>query len=127
MPIAVDSLNKKLFGLLNTKGYNPVPKDSKGQNTPVPDEAEVFKFTFKKGGEAKGDVWITIDTSQNLVVYYDDDVSDADEGNTSGTEFTDSWTGFIQHLKSWAQRRQLSFELKNKNHLSSDMAQRAHM
>jgi len=127
MPIITASLNKKLYDLLKVRGYDPIPKDSTGQTTPVPDDAEVFKFKFKKGGEPVGDVWTTIDSSQNLVVYYDDDVSDSDEQNTSGGQFTDSWIGLIQHLKSWAQRRQLSFELKNKNHLSGDMAQRAHM
>jgi Protein of unknwon function (DUF3008) len=128
MAINNESLNRKLYGLLKVKGYNPVPKDSKGQTTPVPDEAEVFKFTFTRGGKAVGDVWITIDSSQNLVVYYDDEVADDDENTGAGaTDFNDSWTGLIQHLKNWAQRRQLSFELKNKNHLSSDMAQRAHM
>ena len=127
MPIITASLNKKLYDLLKVRGYDPIPKDSTGQTTPVPDDAEVLKFKFKKGGEPVGDVWTTIDSSQNLVVYYDDDVSDSDEQNTSGGQFTDSWIGLIQHLKSWAQRRQLSFELKNKNHLSGDMAQRAHM
>lgn len=127
MPIKTDSLNRKLYELLKVRGYNPVPKDSEGQTTPVPDDAEVFKFTFKKDDKDVGEVWITIDSSQNLVVYYDDDVSDSDQENTSGTGFSNSWTGFIQNLKNWAQRRQLSFELKNKNHLSSDMAQRSHM
>jgi hypothetical protein len=128
MAVNQESLNRKLYGLLKVKGYNPVPKDSSGQTTPVPDEAEVFKFTFKRGGQDVGDVWITIDSSQNLVIYYDDEVADDDENTgAGGADFNDSWTGLIQHLKNWAQRRQLSFELKNKNHLSSDMAQRAHM
>jgi len=127
MPVVTASLNKKLYDLLKVRGYDPIPKDSTGQTTPVPDDSDVFKFTFKKGGEAIGDVWITIDSSQNLVVYYDDAVSDSDEENTASGSQTDTWMGLLQHLKSWAQRRQLSFELKNKNHLTGDMAQRAHM
>ena len=47
MPITNDSLNKKLYQLLKVQGFDPVPKDSKGNTTPVPDEAEVFRFTFK--------------------------------------------------------------------------------
>lgn len=125
MPIATSNLNKKLYDLLKVKGYDPIPKDATGKTTPVPDDADVIKFTFKKDGEAMGDAWVTIDSSQNLVIYYDDDVADLDQ-NSSGTH-ADSWMGLIQHLKSWAQRRQLSFELKNKNHLTGDMAQRAHM
>ena len=45
MPINNDSLNKKLYDLLKVQGYDPVPKNSEGETTPVPDEADVFKFT----------------------------------------------------------------------------------
>ena len=127
MPIQTDSLNRKLYDLLKTRQYNPIPKDSTGETSPVPDEADIFKFTFKKDGKEYGDVWATIDSSQTLIIYYDDSVADSDDENTSGTQFTDSWSGLLQHLKNWAQRRQLSFELRNKDHLSSDMAQRSHM
>lgn len=127
MPINNESLNRNLYDLLNVRGYNPVPKDAEGKTTPVPDEADVIKFSFIKNNENYGDVWATIDSSQKLVLYYDDEIADSGDENTSGTEFSDSWIGLLKHLKNWAQRRQLSFELKNKNHLVSDMAQRADM
>ena len=127
MPINNESLNVKLYELLKTKGYNPVPMDSKGERTPVAQEADIFKFNFIKDGVNYGEVWVTINNAQNVAVYYDDEVADSPSDNTSGTEYTDSWTGFLNHLKNWSQRRQLSFELKNKDHLANDMAQREYM
>lgn len=123
MPINSDSLNKKMYNLLKIRGYNPIPKDSEGQTTPVPDEAEVIKFTFSADGKDYGEVWVTIDSSQNLIIYFGDDVTDSDDDVSP----PNNWTSLLNHLKNWAQRRQLSFELKNKNHLASDMAQRSHM
>lgn len=127
MPINNESLNLKLYELLKTRGYSPTPMDSKGERTPVPQEADIFKFNFIKDGKNYGEVWATINNAQSVIVYYDDEVADSPSDNTSGTEFTDSWTGLLNHLKNWAQRRQLSFELKNKDHLANDMAQREYM
>ena len=72
MPISTDSMNKDLYKFLRTKGFDPMPKDSDGQTIPVPDEAEVFKFTFKQDGKDIGPAWVTIDGNQNLRIYYDD-------------------------------------------------------
>ena len=130
MAINQESFNNNLFDLLKTRGYNPVPIDAKGQNTPVPQDADVFKFDFKKGMDDNknyGPVWASIDNASNLIIYYDDNIADSDDTNTSGTEFSDSWPSLLKVLKKWAMRRQLGFELKNRNHLGSDMAQREYV
>ena len=127
MSINSEALQRKLYDLLDNKGYNPKPMDSTGKITPVPEEAAVIKFDFIKDGENYGKVWISIDGSKKLKIYYGDSVSSSPSDNTSGTPYSDSWTGLISHLKNWAQRRQLSFELRNENHLEADMAQREHM
>lgn len=127
MSINSEALQRKLYDLLDNKGYNPKPMDATGKVTPVPEEAAVIKFDFIKDGENYGKVWISIDGSKKLKIYYGDSVSDSPSDNTSGTPYSDSWTGLIRHLKNWAQRRQLSFELRNENHLEADMAQREHM
>ena len=127
MAINQESFNTGLYDLLKTRGYNPTPIDSKGQNTPVPQDADIFKFDFKKGPnttEDYGPVWVTIDKAANLIVYFDDDIADSGDDNTSGTEFSDSWPSLLNVLKRWAMRKQLGFELKNRDHLGSDMAQR---
>ena len=127
MSINSEALQRKLYDLLDNKGYNPKPMDATGKITPVPEEAAVIRFDFIKDGENYGKVWISIDGSKKLKIYYGDNVSDSPSDNTSGTPYSDSWTGLISHLKNWAQRRQLSFELRNENHLEADMAQREHM
>jgi len=127
MSINSEALQRKLYDLLDNKGYNPKPMDATGKVTPVPEEAAVIKFDFIKDGENYGKVWISIDGSKKLKIYYGDSVSDSPSDNTSGTPYSDSWTALLNHLKNWAQRRQLSFELRNENHLEADMAQRDHM
>ena len=127
MSINSEALQRKLYDLLDNKCYNPKPMDATGKITPVPEEAAVIRFDFIKDGENYGKVWISIDGSKKLKIYYGDNVSDSPSDNTSGTPYSDSWTALINHLKNWAQRRQLSFELRNENHLEADMAQREHM
>jgi len=128
MPIKQDTFNLRLYDFLKSWGYRPVPIDSKGQNAPVPQEADVFKFTFTKNNKEIGDVWVTVDQAQKVIVYFDDEVANSDDSNTSSDkEFNDSWTGFLHSLKNWAFRKQLKFEPKNKDHLAADMAQREHM
>ena len=127
MPIKTDSLQRKLCDLLNVRGYKPEPKNSEGKTSPTPEDADVIKFTFSQDGNAIDSVWVTIDSSHSLVVYYDDAVMREGNAKTPGLQYDDSWTGLLKQLKNWAQRRQLSFELKNKDHLASDMAQRTSM
>ena len=127
MPISTDSLNNRLYKLLKVRGFDPISMDSKGQATPVPDDAEVFKFTFKQDGEARGKAWITIDSNNQVKVYYNDDIANSEGAETNVQGIDNSWTGFLQQLKMWAQRRQLNFDTQNQDHLSGDMAQRAHM
>jgi hypothetical protein len=127
MPVKTDSLNRDLYKLLKVRGYDPIPKGSDGETVPVPDEAEVFKFTFKKDGNPVDTAWVTIDSNQDLKIYYDDDIADSTNEDLESGSFDDSWTGFLQQLKMWSQRRQLGFDTENKDHLASDMAQRDHM
>jgi len=127
MPIKTDSLYRDLYKLLKVRGYDPIPKGSDGETVPVPDEAEVFKFTFKKDGKPIDTAWVTIDSNQDLKIYYDDGIVDSTTEDLESGSFDDSWTGFLQQLKMWSQRRQLGFDTENKDHLASDMAQRDHM
>lgn len=123
MPINTDSLNKDLYNLFKTQGFEPKPLDSAGKSTPVPDAADVFKFTFKdKNGQAIDSSWATIENGNTLKVYYDDDVmNESEDGGNS------DFTNFLIQLKNWAQNRQLGFELENEDHLASDMAKRDYM
>lgn len=122
MPKNNESLNKELYSLLKTRGFDPIPKDATGETSPVPDEADVFKFTFKHDNQVKGTAYATIDGNNTLTVYYDDEVVSEEVGGVDDVNM--SWTNFLKYLKMWAQRRQMGFDLENKDHLHSDMAQR---
>lgn len=126
MPVNSTSLNRKLYDSLRVKGYQPKPLDIEGKITPVPEEAVVIKFDFIKDGEKYGPVWLSIEGSNTLEVYYGDDVSNSPDERTPNLDYDDTWLGLIKYLKNWSQRRQLGFELKNENHLASDMAKRKH-
>lgn len=119
-----ESFNRDLYDLLKVRGYQPVPLDSKNQRVPASQAADVIQFTFTKDGEEYGKAWVSIDDAANVIVYYDEEQQESPSSSTPGVEYDDSWTGFLKHLKNWAQRRQLSFELSNKDRLGDDMRQR---
>ena len=124
MPKNSESINKSLFDLLRSRGYRPTLLDTSGKEIPVPEEAEVFQFKFQKDGEEFGTVTLSIDGLHKLVVYFGDDVANSDK-DTEGSDL--SWYELLNHLKRFAKSNQLSFELKNKDHLKYDMAKREHM
>jgi hypothetical protein len=124
MATDADTFNKDLYDLLKVRGYQPVPLDSKNQRVPASQAADVIQFTFTKDGEEYGKAWVSIDDAQNVIVYYDEEQQESPSSATPGVEYNDSWTGLLKHLKQWAQRRQLSFELSNKDRLGDDMRQR---
>ena len=127
MALDNESFNKQLYDLLKVRGYKPVSKNSKNQDVEASQLADVIEFQFIKDGENYGKAWASIDDAQNVIVYYSDEQADSPEGRTPGMEYDDSWSGFLQHLKSWAHRKQLSFELLNKDRLNDDMRQREYL
>ena len=127
MPKDNQTINRSLFDLLDSKGYEPTMLDTSGKAVPIPEEAEVFQFDFIKDGKDYGPVTITIDGLHRLIIYYGKGVADsAKEQTASGDE---SWYSLLRHLKRWAKNNQLSFELNydRANKLKYDMAKRDHM
>jgi len=124
--MALDSENfkKEIYDLLKVRRYKPIPLDTKNQRVPAAQNAEVFQFTFDKDGEDYGNAWVTIDDAKILSVYFDNKQYDSPNFPTPGLDYDDTWTGFLKYLKKWAQRRQLSFDLYNRDRLDDDMKQR---
>lgn len=119
MAINSETRNEKLYDFLKANGLDPIPKDSKNQTTVIP-KTDVFKFTYPSdSGESaqktENSVWATIDNNNALTVYYDDATTD------------NEFFKFLNRMKTWAQRKQLEFKPKNRNHLDSDMAKRDYM
>ena len=126
MPTNQESLNNDLYRLLSK--YKPKPLDASGKITPIPDEADVFKFEFTKDGEEYGTVYATIDEDRVLTVYFGDDVANSPKGKTPGLDYDDSWWGLYQQLSAWRMTKGLKgFKTQNKDHVNDDMARRNHM
>jgi hypothetical protein len=119
-----ETFNSELYNLLKVRGYKPVPLNSQNQRVGASQEADVIEFTFTKDGEDYGKVWVSIDDASSVKIYFDDEQQDSPDTTTPGTEYDDTWTGLLKFIKAWAQRRQLSFELTNKDRLGDDMRQR---
>lgn len=119
-----ETLNRDLYDLLKVRGYKPVPLNAQNQRVKVSQESDIIEFEFNKDGKSYGKTWITIDDNHSIVVYYDNEQQDSPTSATPGIEYDDSWTGLLTQLKKWAQRRQLGFELRNKDRLGDDMRQR---
>jgi len=120
-----ESINQSLFDLLRSRGYGPTMLDTSGKEIPVPEDAEVFQFQFVKDGKEYGTVTLSVDGLHKLVVYFGDDVANSEK--ETGSTGSESWYQLLNHLKRFSQQHQLSFELKNTNHLKYDMAKRDHM
>jgi len=126
MPTNSESLNRELFRLLSK--YKPKPLDAEGKATPVPDEADIFKFEFTKDGEDYGTVYVTLDEDRVLTVYFGDDVSDSPDDKTPGLDYDDTWSGLLHQLSAWRMTKGLrGFKTQNKDRVSDDMARRNHM
>ena len=125
MPKNSESLNRSLFELLQSKGFDPTMLDTSGKEIPTPEEAEVFQFNFIKDGEDYGKVTISIDGLHKLCIYFSDEVASSEKEESHGED--ESWYKVLNQLKRFAQKYQLSFELKNVDHLKHDMAKREYM
>jgi hypothetical protein len=118
-----ESLKTEIYGLLKSRGLNPVSKDSSGDTVPIPTEAEVFEFMFSKDGKDYGKVWVTLDGLRQLIVYFGKDVADSPK---NGSQDSNSWSQLHRALSRFATGRQLSFELSDQSNLEADMAKREH-
>jgi hypothetical protein len=125
MPKNSESLNRTLFDLLHSRGYDPTMLDTSGKEIPTPEEAEVFQFDFIKDGENYGKVTISIDGAHKLIIYFNESVADSEKEDSGDGDI--SWYKLLNQLKRFAQSYQLSFELRNVNNLKHDMAKRDYM
>ena len=132
MPKKQESVNREIYDFLTTllRDKKVTPLEIAGGGSELvrvsPEESDVFKFEFDKDNTDYGDVRVAYDPdNRKLIIFYDDQIADSPDSNTSGTEFTDSWKGFRNNMKQWAMRKQIGFELSNKNHMGDYLQQRA--
>jgi hypothetical protein len=122
MPKSAKSITTQLSDLLVSKGFDPIPLDSDAQEVEVAEDADVLQFQFTESGKDLGTVTITVDGAHEIVVYYNDSVTQGDLPSSD----PNSWVGFLSALKKFAQRRQMSFRLNDMNRLGYDMKKRSH-
>lgn len=115
MPVSIENLNKEVFDVLRSRGYDPIPLNSKGQQDIDIQDSDVFRFTFKVDDDEVGTGWVTVE-GKEIVFYVGDDLSD-----------NDNFLNFLQFMKRWSQRKLLGFKITNKDHLTSDMKKRTSM
>jgi hypothetical protein len=119
-----ESLRAELQKVLSRGGRTVISRGSDSKAVPVPEEAEVFEFDFIKDGENYGKVFVSIDGLHQLIVYFDDNVSNSPKNGSTDSE---SWEQLIKTLKRFATMKQLSFKLANIDNLENDMAKREHI
>lgn len=123
MPKNSSTINRHLYDMLITKGFEVKMLDSAGKEVPVPDEADVFQFKFEHDGNSYGTVTITIDGVHQMVVYYNDSVVKGMRGSLGEDS---AWVQFLKQLKKFSQKRQIGFKLSDMNRLGYDMKTRNH-
>jgi len=113
MPVNNSTLNKNLFDLLRSKGYDPISLNSKGDPSEDIEEADVFRFNYLgPDGEKAGTGWATIEAKE-LVIYTNRDLIKAP-----------NFEEFAIFMKDWARRKLLGFKVTNKDFLVHDMKKR---
>jgi len=118
-----ESLSAELRKILSRGGRPVINKSSNGKVVPVPEEAEVFEIDFTKDGESYGKVYVSVDGLHQLIVYFDEKVSNSPKNGSADSE---SWEQLVRTLKRFATMKQLSFKLTDLDNLENDMAKREH-
>ena len=100
-----ESFNKRLYDLLDLRGFNPIPLDHQGKPVTHEHEADIFKFEFTKDGKSYGNAYATIDDASQLILYFGEEQTNSPTGlSNKAMGYDDSWHGFLKHLKKWMQK-----------------------
>jgi len=121
MAINTETLYRRLYDNLSSKGYNPKSESALTGKEVVPEEADFIEFDFDKG---EGTIPVTVSVDKrndrySLTLYYTDDVTE---------NGTDEWYKLQKDIRYTAQLCGInSFVLRNRNHLKPDMQKREYM
>lgn len=123
MPANTETINNELFGFLKSHGYRPEMYASSGKTVSVPNEADVFQFTFNKDGKDYGKVTAAID-SDSLTLYYGSDVEDSPKSDANDSLSFDT---LRNRLRRFAMKSRLRWNLSDENNLEHDMSKREYI
>lgn len=105
-----------LYNLLVTRDFDPEILDYAGKPVTDPAQADLFSFDWKNDGRNYGTVVALLGDNNNLQVYYGDNL-----GRGMEAEDRKAWYSFLEHLKYFANRNMLAFELNDLKRLKSSM------
>lgn len=107
---------QQLYNLLVTKDFEPETLDVAGRPTSDPGDSNIFSFDYKTPNQNYGTVVIVLDDSQNLEVYFSDNL-----GKTMEETDRKDWYDFLYQLRMFAKRNLLTFSLNNLARLKFNM------
>jgi len=122
---SLEALKSDLFDALESKGYNPIGLDSKGKETPNPEDSDVIRFELTdQNGISAGQAWVGVELKKqraedkkNIVLWINPDLMKSPE-----------FDNFLALLRSWRRDKNAGFELKTKKgQLVHDMKKRSIM
>ena len=96
-----------LFKLLVSKDFDVKTLDAKGKENPDTMSAEMFSFDFAPGDSNYGTVVILLNSSNELEMFYGDNVGKSMEG-----EDKKLWFDFLNQLRQFSKRHLLGFKLQ---------------
>ena len=121
MAINTETLYRKLYDNLESKGYNPTAEDATTGKEVVPEEADFLEMDVELG-EGSTPVTLTVEKVNDrfaLTVYFTDEAKE----NAS-----DDWYNILKDLRYTARTSGIkNFVLRNRNHLAPDMQKRTYM
>jgi hypothetical protein len=105
-----------LYDLLVTRDFDPEILDVAGKPVTDPAQADLFSFDWKNDGRDYGTVVALLGDKNNLQIYYGDNL-----GRGMEAEDRKAWYAFLEHLKYFANRNLLKFELNDLSRLKHTM------
>ena len=105
-----------LYDLLVTKDFEPKILDSSGRDVSDPKNAEMFSFEFQYDGKDYGTVVALFGKNNELEIFYGDSLGRSLEGDARN-----EWYRFLAHMKDFAVRNMLKFELSDIGRLKYTM------
>ena len=115
--MAQNKPGQQLNDLLITRNFDPQALDAQGKPATDPADATVFSFDYTgESGQDYGTVAVLLGDSNDMSVYFGDNVGKSMEGDDKK-----GWFDFLQQLRQFAKRNLLSFSLQNLNKLKYSM------
>ena len=100
----------QLFNQIRSRFPSVTIGDAEGNVTNEPNTARFFEFKFESNGKELGQVSISLNEQDGVVVMFSKDFIESEYGSTR-----DSWYNFLKEMRLFAKKRLLNFEVRDIN------------